>query len=68
MLATARAESNSGAGLPAFVEEEFRRYLDCGILAKGFLRLRCDDCRKETLVAFSCKRRALCPSCSHRRK
>ena len=46
----------------AFIEQEFRRYLDCGILAKGFARLRCPSCGFERLVAFSCKGR-LCPSC-----
>ena len=47
----------SGAGLPRFVKDEFATYLDCGILAKGFLRLRCEGCARDTLVAFSCKRR-----------
>jgi hypothetical protein len=49
-------------GYPAFVKKEFRRYLDCGILANGFARLRCPTCGFERLVAFSCKGR-LCPSC-----
>jgi hypothetical protein len=34
----------SGAGLPQFVKDEFEAYLDCGILAHGFLRLTCDGC------------------------
>jgi len=25
------------------VEREFRRYLDCGILSRGFARAYCDD-------------------------
>jgi hypothetical protein len=54
-------------GLPAYVEREFYDYLQCGILAYGFLRLGCDACPKETLLAFSCKRRAFCPSCAGRR-
>jgi ribosomal protein S27E len=33
----------------------------------GFLRVRCDQCRNEKLVAFSCKRRGFCPSCGARR-
>ena len=33
----------------------------------GFLRLRCEDCGHEKLVAFSCKRRGFCPSCGARR-
>lgn len=28
-------------GLPDYVKKEFYAYLDCGILAKGFLRLQC---------------------------
>jgi hypothetical protein len=31
--------------MPAYVEREFRRYLECGILAYGFARARCPDCR-----------------------
>ena len=56
-----------GAGLPSFVTEEFEAFLACGILAHGFLRLRCNGCTEEKLVAFSCKRRGICPSCGTRR-
>ena len=35
----------------------------CGILARGFLRLRCAHCAHEKLVAFSCRRRDFCLSC-----
>ncbi|MFC1643308.1 transposase zinc-binding domain-containing protein [Myxococcota bacterium] len=45
--------------LPAYVEKELRDYLDCGILARGFVRGRCDDCGRSILVALSCKRRRL---------
>ena len=55
------------AGLPTFVTDEFDAFLACGILAHGFLRLRCDGCKEEKLVAFSCKRRGICPSCGTRR-
>jgi hypothetical protein len=58
--------SAHGRGLPAFVERELRAYLDCGILARGFARVRCPDCGFERLVAFSCKAR-VCPSCNARR-
>ena len=33
----------------------------------GFLRVRCQNCYDERLVAFSCKRRGFCPSCGARR-
>jgi hypothetical protein len=55
-----------GGGYPPFVEREFRRYLDCGLLCNGFARLRCPRCGYERLVAFSCKGK-LCPSCLNRR-
>jgi Transposase zinc-binding domain len=43
------------------------RNLDCGILDHGFARIRCSECRKELLLAFSCKGRGLCPSCGANR-
>ena len=46
-----------GVSLPYFVNEEFEAYLNCGRLEYGFLRVKCDACRHEKLVAFSCKRR-----------
>ena len=50
----AQVEAKTGAGLPAFVKDEFEAFLECGILAHGFLRVRCADCAHEKLVAFSC--------------
>ena len=62
------AESDPlGYGVPAWVEQDFRAYLRCGILAHGFARARCDDCGHERLIAFSCKGRGICPSCNTRR-
>ena len=52
-----------GASLPAFVCDEFDAYLDCGRLERGFVRVKCEGCRYEHVVAFSCKRRGWCPSC-----
>jgi Putative transposase/Transposase zinc-binding domain len=63
----AQVEAESGASLPEFIKEEFDAFLECGILAHGFLRLRCAECTHEKLVAFSCKRRGFCPSCGARR-
>jgi len=62
-----QAEAAAGAGLPQFVKDEFDAFLECGILAHGFLRLRCGDCGHDKLVAFRCKRRSFCPSCGARR-
>jgi hypothetical protein len=63
----AQAEDAAGADLPQFIKDEFDAFLECGILAHGFLRLRCGDCGHDKLVAFSCKRRGSCPSCGARR-
>ena len=68
-LSTFIAERESeGRPLPAYVVEEFEAYLECGILAYGFLRLKCEDCDEEKIVAFSCKKRGFCPSCCARRQ
>ena len=64
-LATVREER--GKDLPRYVEQELRRYLRCGILAHGFLRVACPACGKEIVVGYSCKCRGACPGCSARR-
>jgi len=56
-----------GAPAARFVERELRAYLDCGVLARGFMRVHCDGCGHDRLVAFSCKGRGFCPSCGGRR-
>ena len=56
-----------GQHLPRYIQQEFDDYLQCGRLEYGFLRVRCEDCHHERLVAFSCKRRGFCPSCGARR-
>jgi hypothetical protein len=68
-LADACERSEHGFGMPRFVERSFRRYLGCGVLARGFARVRCrtDGCGYEMLVPFSCKQRGVCPSCEGRR-
>ncbi len=59
----AHVESRDGPGLPTFVRRELAALLDCGILARGFARVRCKGCGDDLLVAFSCKGRGICPSC-----
>lgn len=61
------ADRTDGGGLPRFVEREFREFLTCGALGRGFARVRCEACAFERLVPFSCKRRGFCPSCGGRR-
>ena len=53
--------------VPRFVARELRAFLRCGILAHGFLRVHCDGCGLDRVVAFSCKGRGFCPSCGGRR-
>ncbi len=53
--------------VPAFVERDFRKYLQCGLFCHGFGRARCPRCGHDFLVAFSCRARAVCPSCNARR-
>jgi hypothetical protein len=60
-------EDGAGATAPAAIEREFRRYLECGILAHGFARARCGECGHDFLIAYSCKGRGVCPSCTTRR-
>ena len=50
----------------AYVEDEFRGYLECGLLCFGFARAVCMTCRTGFVVAFSCKGRGVCPSCNGR--
>jgi len=38
-----------------FVDEQVRRYLDCGLFENGFARVWCPDCCEEYLLAFSHK-------------
>ncbi len=70
LLATLYDAVDEGAlaiALPKFVKKELEGYLDCGLLCRGFARLRCDGCEETRLVAFSCKGRGFCPSCVGRK-
>ena len=66
-LALQRDGCDDDDPVPAHVEREFHRYLECGILAHGFARARCGQCGHDFLIAFSCKGRGVCPSCNTRR-
>ncbi len=45
----------------------FDSYLNCGLLSNGAARVYCDNCKHSYLVAFSCKKRGVCPSCLAKR-
>lgn len=49
--------------LRSVIPQVVHKFLDCGNLDRGFARLRCDHCRHEYLLAYSCKSRWFCPSC-----
>ena len=48
------AEAGEGAGLPQFVEREFREFLTCGVFEGGVARFRCEGCAREHLVPLIC--------------
>lgn len=66
-LELADDRAREGRSLPRYVRNAFDNFLDCGVLAKGFVRVRCPSCGYDTAVGFSCKERGLCPSCTGRR-
>jgi len=55
--------------LRGVVKKTFTEYLDCGILEKGCARAKCSnpECEHSKLIAFSCKKRGVCPSCGAKR-
>ena len=57
---------HEGKTLPNFVHRTFASYINCGQLKNGFARLYCKNCQHNRLVAFSCKKRGICPSCMAR--
>jgi len=67
-LERAREGADGSGPVADHVEQTFRDYLKCGLLAHGFARARCPSCGLDLLVAFSCKRRGVCPSCEGRHR
>jgi hypothetical protein len=66
MLWPERFEKRYGFWRP-YLKEVMVRYLACGDFHEGFARIRCDKCGTERILAYSCKRRYLCPSCHQKR-
>jgi hypothetical protein len=56
-----------GRHYPPFVQRQLSSFARCGDPAHGFARIYCPHCRREELLAFSCKVRQLCPCCCARR-
>ena len=61
-LAHCRDGHDDPWSVPEHVPREFRRYLECGILVRGFARARCGQCGHDFLIAFSCypQRETIC--------
>jgi hypothetical protein len=53
--------------LRPIIPEVVNKFFECGDLHHGFARVRCEQCKHEYLLAFSCKGRWFCPSC-HQKK
>ena len=49
------------------VTETLDGYLNCGILAHGYGIAECIKCTHSIVIAFSCKKRGVCPSCAAKR-
>ena len=49
------------------IERSLRSFLECGIHRFGVVRFQCKKCGTDLFVAFSCKRRGVCPSCDAKR-
>ena len=49
------------------VLKSFDAYLNCGILRHGCALACCESCSQYELIAFSCKKRVICPSCDAKR-
>jgi hypothetical protein len=46
--------AEQGKPLPLHIKKEFDEFLKCGRLEHGFLRVRCETCHEERLVALVC--------------
>jgi len=53
--------------VPTRVKREVTRYFESGQLRSGFVEVTCGTCAASAVVAFSCKGRSWCPSCTARR-
>ena len=50
------------------IETVVGQFLECGLLDFGFARIRCEQCKLELFLPFSCKSRTFCPSCAAKRE
>jgi len=66
-LSTTREAYPDENPIAYYVEDDLRKFLQCGILAYGFARVRCETCAENFLVAYSCKGRGICSSSNSKR-
>ncbi|MCX5795514.1 MAG: transposase [Elusimicrobia bacterium] len=52
---------------PLGVLQHLQKYIECGLVRYGVMRLRCPNCGQDLFVAFSCKLRGFCPHCGAKR-
>lgn len=53
--------------LRPIIPEVVDKFLSCADLKQGFARIRCDNCKHEFILPYSCRQRYFCPSC-HQKK
>lgn len=66
-LVRPRDPSDRRPGPNPLIEKSLRSFLECGIHRFGVIRYRCKECGNDLFVAYSCKRRGVCPSCDSKR-
>jgi hypothetical protein len=49
--------------LRPIIPEVVDKFLTCADLKQGFARIRCDNCKHEFILPYSCRQRYFCPSC-----
>lgn len=55
--------------LQEFVLKDMRGFIQCGVVAYGFVYVNCPSCPDtDLLVGLSCKRRGFCPRCGAKRQ
>lgn len=60
-------QAQDGDDPPKFLVKAVQAYEKCGVLKYVFCRVLCSSCRKDQLLAWSCKARGICTSCDAKR-
>ena len=54
--------------LRPIIPEVVDKFLSCADLKQGFARIRCENCKHEFILPYSCRQRYFCPSCHQKSK